>query len=187
MIPFRNPFSRMKWRLRTPRCFLLQLSTAHVSFTNLKCEVIDSKFGIFEMCRIKAVNRTHKYIDMDLKLNMLPINNIMLKIETRRYDNGYRPFFMSMTFDFCKYMRHPNQRSMIFLKELHSTFINSSNLNHTCPYNNDILVNKFWTGNLEMAFLRYLPVPNGDYAIFSTWYSSNVPRVLVKLYFQIKN
>nr|NP_001027130.2 uncharacterized protein Dmel_CG33687 [Drosophila melanogaster]AAZ66062.2 uncharacterized protein Dmel_CG33687 [Drosophila melanogaster] len=161
--------------------------TSHLSFTNLKCEMIDRTFGNFEMCRIKAVNRTHKYIDINLKLYILPINNIMIKLDSKRYTNGYRPFFMSLTFDFCKYLKNPNQRSMIFLKEIHSTFINASNLNHTCPYNNDITVNKFWTGNLERAFLRYLPVPNGDYAIFSTWYSSNVPRLLVNTFFQIKN
>ncbi|XP_039485428.1 uncharacterized protein LOC120447883 [Drosophila santomea] len=178
------------WWTNVILAYFVALSTAHLRFTNLKCEMIDSTFGTFEMCRIKAVNRTHKYIDMDLKINILPINNIMLKIESKRHDNGYngyRPFFMSMTFDFCRYMKNPNQRSMIFLKELHETFINASNLNHTCPYNNDISINKFWTGNLETAFLRYLPVPNGDYAIFLTWYSSNVPRVLVKVYFQIHN
>ncbi|KMY99962.1 uncharacterized protein LOC6738254 [Drosophila simulans] len=175
------------WRIIVILTCLVTLSTAHLSFTNLKCEMIDRTFGNFEMCRIKAVNRTHKYIDIDLKLDILPINNIMIKLESKRYNNGYRPFFMSLTFDFCKYMKNPNQRSMIFLKEIHATFINASNLNHTCPYNNGILINKFWTGNLERAFLRYLPVPNGDYALFSTWYSSNVPRLFVNTFFQIKN
>lgn len=44
----------------------------------MKCEMIDRTFGNFEMCRIKAVNRTHKYIDINLKLYILPINNIMV-------------------------------------------------------------------------------------------------------------
>ncbi|XP_017126662.1 uncharacterized protein LOC108145638 [Drosophila elegans] len=161
--------------------------TSHVSFTNLKCDMIDRKFGSFEICHIKAVNRTHKYINVHVKLNILPINNMMIKLEAMRYDNGYRPFFMAMNFDFCKYMKNPRQRSMIFLKEIHSTFINASNLNHTCPYNNDVLIDKFWTGNLENAFLGLLPVPNGDYAIYSSWYTSKILRLTVNIYFKITN
>ncbi|XP_016991007.2 uncharacterized protein LOC108052958 [Drosophila rhopaloa] len=161
--------------------------SCHVSFTNLKCEMIDSNFGSFEICRIKAVNRTHKYIDLHLKLNKLPINTLMVKLEAMRFDNGYRPFFTAMKFNFCQYMKNPQHRSMIFLKEIHSTFVNASNFNHTCPYNHDILVDKFWTGNLEQAFLQYLPVPNGEYALYSTYYIPNKPRLLINAYFKIKN
>ncbi|XP_017042962.1 uncharacterized protein LOC108089295 [Drosophila ficusphila] len=110
-----------------------------------------------------------------------------LRLEAMRRTNGYKPFFMGMNFDFCKYMRNPKIRSMTYLRDIHETFINVSNLNHTCPYNHDIILEKFWTGNLETAFLRLLPVPNGDYALYSTWYSSNVTRLSVKIFFKIKN
>ncbi|XP_016964803.3 uncharacterized protein LOC108034429 [Drosophila biarmipes] len=162
-------------------------SLGHVSFTNLKCEMIDRKFGKFEVCHIKAVNRTHKYIDMELTLYKLPISNMMIKVEPMRHGSGYRPFFMSMKYDFCKYMRNPNLGSLIFLRDLHLTFINATNLNHTCPYDHNISITKFWTGDLEAAFLKYLPVPNGDYAMYSTWSSSNIPRLFVNIYFKITN
>jgi len=60
--------------------FALKGSLGHVSFTNLKCEMFDRKFGKFEVCHIKAVNRTHKYIDLEIALNILPINNIMVSV-----------------------------------------------------------------------------------------------------------
>nr|XP_036670644.1 uncharacterized protein LOC118877230 [Drosophila suzukii] len=175
------------WMIKVMLACLATGSLGHVSFTNLKCEMFDRKFGKFEVCHIKAVNRTHKYIDLEIALNILPINNIMINLEPMRYGNGYKSFFMSMKYDFCKYMRNPNERSLTFLKEIHSTFIDATNLNHTCPYNHNISVTKFWTGNLEKAFLRYLPVPNGDYALFSTWYVSNIPRLFVNIYFKITN
>ncbi|KAH8300718.1 hypothetical protein KR059_000543, partial [Drosophila kikkawai] len=157
----------------------------HVSFTNLKCESFDKKFCQFDACYIKAVNRTHKYIDLYAKLMVLPIQNVEIKLEPMRYDNGYNPFLLAMTFDLCKYMRNPSARSMIFLREIHKTFLNATNMNHTCPYDHDIIIDKFFTGNLEKGISRYLPIPNGDYAIFTKWYVRNIPRSTVKIYFKI--
>ncbi|XP_017080083.1 uncharacterized protein LOC108113889 [Drosophila eugracilis] len=159
--------------------------SSHVSFTNLKCESIDREFGNFEICRIKAVNRSHKYIDLEFKITKLPLNEMVIKVEPMRYNNGYRPVLSTMKVDFCKYMKNPNARSSFLLKEFHATFINSTNLNHTCPYNNDISIKKLWTGNLEKGFLQYLPVPHGDYVIHTTWYSRNIRRVKVSTFFKI--
>ncbi|KAH8283331.1 hypothetical protein KR054_007182, partial [Drosophila jambulina] len=177
---------------------------AYVSFTNLKCESLDRKFTQFETCHIKAVNRTHKYIDIYAKLKVLPIQNVevslniyylknriyfecilQIKLEPMRYDNGYNPFLLAMTFDLCKYMRNPSARSMILLRDLHATFVNASNMNHTCPYNHDIIIDKLFTGNLEKSFTRYIPVPHGNYAIFSKWYVHKIQRSTVKIYFTI--
>ncbi|KAH8379475.1 hypothetical protein KR009_005149, partial [Drosophila setifemur] len=162
-------------------------TTAHLSFTNLKCEMFDRKFGNFETCLIKAVNRTHKYIDIHARLLKLPIKNVSIQIDPMRYDNGYRAFLLGMNFDVCKYMKNPTHRSMVFLRELHLTFVKSSNLNHTCPYNHDLKIEKLYTGDLEKGFLQILPIPNGDYAIFSKWYAHNIPRGNIKVFFKITN
>nr|XP_044249218.1 uncharacterized protein LOC123002725 [Drosophila takahashii] len=164
------------------------LSMAYVTFTNLKCEMIDRKYGKFTTCHIKAVNRTHKYLDVYAKLkpNIFPINELKIKLEPMRKDNGFKPFFMSMTVDFCKYMRNPNIANII-ARELHKSFLYATNLNHTCPYNHDFIVEKHWTGNLETSISRYIPVPNGDYALFSTWIIANTSRARTKLYFRIFN
>jgi len=50
-----------------------------VTFTNLKCGTKDRKFATFEKCYIKAVNRTHKYIDIHVNLLKVPVNNITEK------------------------------------------------------------------------------------------------------------
>ncbi|XP_017126217.1 uncharacterized protein LOC108145339 [Drosophila elegans] len=123
------------WNIPIVLTFILAFSEGHVMFTNLKCEIIDKMFGKFETCHIKAINRTHKYMDVYVKLNKLPITNIKIIIDPMRNDNGYRPFFMSMTVDFCKYMRNPSLQKMTLVNELYSNIRNVSNLNHTCPYN----------------------------------------------------
>ncbi|XP_020817016.1 uncharacterized protein LOC110190735 [Drosophila serrata] len=158
---------------------------AHVSFTNLKCESHDKKFAQFETCHIKAVNRTHKYIDIYAKLKVVPVSKVELKLEPMRYDNGYNHFLLPMTFDLCKFLKNPTAKSMIILKEIYSTFVNVSNMNHTCPYDHDIIVSKMFTGNLEKGFTSFLPIPHGDYAIFSKWYTRNILRATVNIYLQI--
>ncbi|ALC43931.1 CG33912, partial [Drosophila busckii] len=48
---------------------------ADVTFTNLKCSFMDKSVAEFLYCRIKPVNRTHKYTEVYVKLYQLPINN----------------------------------------------------------------------------------------------------------------
>jgi len=75
-----------------------------------------------------------------------------------RFGNGYKSFFMSMKYDFCKYMRNPNERSLTFLKEIHSTFIDATNLNHTCPYNVSIYFNfGFLINYCQFSIIFQLP------------------------------
>jgi len=47
-----------------------------MTFTNIKCGSKDPTFAIFKKCFIKAVNRTHKYVDVYVNLYKLPIDNI---------------------------------------------------------------------------------------------------------------
>ncbi|KAI8041676.1 hypothetical protein M5D96_005941 [Drosophila gunungcola] len=117
------------WKIWMILTCLARCSIAHVSFTNLKCNMIDKKFGSFEICHIKAVNRTHKYIDVNVKLNILPINNIM----------------------------------------------------------HDLIVDHLWTGNMDSDFSKYIPIMNGDYAIFTEWSAYNIVRAVINLYIRISN
>ncbi|KAI8036981.1 hypothetical protein M5D96_010297 [Drosophila gunungcola] len=126
-------------------------------------------------------------MDVYVKLNKLPITNMKIIIEPMRNDNGYRPFFMSTTVDFCRYMRNPNLQKMTLFTKLYANIRNVSNLNHTCPYNNDIVLEKFWTGDLEKGLTKYLPIPNGQYALFSKWFTSNILRANLNVYFKVLN
>lgn len=57
-----------------------------------------------------------------------------------RYDHGYKPFFINVTFDACKFLK--NQKHSI-VKLFYNAFKDSSNLNHTCPYDVSTLVKVF--------------------------------------------
>ncbi|XP_017080082.1 uncharacterized protein LOC108113888 [Drosophila eugracilis] len=156
-----------------------------VMFTNLKCGIMDRKFASFKKCYIKAVNRTHKYIDVHVNLYQTPIDNVTVHAKLMRHDNhGYKPFFIDVTFDGCKFLK--NQRQPI-VKMLYEMYKNSSNVNHTCPYDHDIILDHLWTGNIEMDIAKYIPMLNGDYAVFSEWSTYNIARAFFNVYIRVSN
>ncbi|EDV52216.2 uncharacterized protein Dere_GG15959 [Drosophila erecta] len=156
----------------------------HVTFTNLKCGTRDEKFCYFKKCFIKAVNRTHKYIDIHASLYQKAVNNVTANVKLMRHNNGYKPFFLDMTFDVCKFLK--NQRQSL-VKNIYEIYKNNSNINHTCPYENDVIVDHVWTGNLESDIVKYIPMINGDYAIYSEISAYNVVRAFINIYIRVSN
>ncbi|XP_016964801.1 uncharacterized protein LOC108034428 [Drosophila biarmipes] len=155
---------------------------AHVTFTNLKCGTKDRKFATFEKCYIKAVNRTHKYIDIHVNLLKVPVTNVTIAGKFMRYDHGFKPFFVDITFDACKFLKNPRQP---IVKLFYNMYKNNSNINHTCPFNHDLILDHFWTGNIETALLKYIPIINGDYAVFTEWSAYNIARAFLNVYIRI--
>ncbi|EDW17451.2 uncharacterized protein Dmoj_GI12635, partial [Drosophila mojavensis] len=156
--------------------------SAHVAFTNLKCSFTDKSYGDFKYCYIKAVNRTHKYISSYAQMAPKSLNNISVNIQLLRNSNGYKPFFSLNTIDACKFLRKPSNPLLI---TSYNTFKDHSNLNHTCPYDHDIIVDKLYTGDQDLAFSRYLPIPQGDYAIKITFFIYNAKVCKVNLYVKL--
>ncbi|KAH8379478.1 hypothetical protein KR009_005148, partial [Drosophila setifemur] len=154
----------------------------HVTFTNLKCGSTDNRFAEFQKCRIKAVNRTHKYVDIYVRLHKVPVHNVAINLKLMRYDHGYKPFFIDLTFDACKFLK--NQRNPVIIP-FYEIYKNSSNMNHTCPYEHDLVVDRLWTGNLEMGFSKFLPMINGDYAVYSEWFNNNISRGFINVFLRL--
>ncbi|XP_033240207.1 uncharacterized protein [Drosophila pseudoobscura] len=159
----------------------LTTTHAHVTFTNLKCEMADRTFGDV-MCRIKAVNRTHKYMELRAQLFKLPVENITVNLKLMRYNHGYKVFFIDVNVDACKFLANPRNP---IVRSFYNIFKKNSNANHTCPYNHDVIVDKLFTGNLEADFAKYVPMVNGDYAFFTEWSTNKIHRAFLKVYFSL--
>uniref|UniRef100_A0A1I8P1G8 Uncharacterized protein n=1 Tax=Stomoxys calcitrans TaxID=35570 RepID=A0A1I8P1G8_STOCA len=72
--------------------------------------------------------------------------------------SGYKPFLYNETYDFCKFMANRKQKP--FSKIIFDAFQTDSNVNHTCPYNHNIIVDNMVIN--ENNF-KYLPLPRGEY------------------------
>ncbi|KAH8283330.1 hypothetical protein KR054_007181, partial [Drosophila jambulina] len=162
----------------------IQAILSHITFTNLKCGTADTGFCDFQKCYIKAVNRSHKYIDVHVNLKKIPVDNITVSLMIlMRYNNGYKPFFVNITFDACKFLRNPNKNPIV--KMFYYAYVNRSNINHTCPYDHDLIIDHFWTGNWEGDFGKYIPTLNGDYGVFINIFKNKIFRGFINFYVRI--
>nr|XP_017037356.1 uncharacterized protein LOC108085309 [Drosophila kikkawai] len=139
-----------------------------IEFTNIECKSTDKNFADFEYCYLKSVNRSYKYLT--LKLNMLLLKRF----------NGYRPFMYNVTVDMCRFMINPEVNPIAnYFYELFKTY---SNLNQSCPFSEDVIVDKLTATFVNNKFTNVLPFPEGDYCFESHWIAYEVERAVVKVF-----
>ncbi|XP_062136330.1 uncharacterized protein LOC133845784 [Drosophila sulfurigaster albostrigata] len=137
------------------------LSTRMARFTNLKCKVLDPSYCVYDKCHLKMLGRGIVGINVEAKLLKGPFNNAKVNLSLWRKFNGFRPFMFNVTFDFCKFMLKSNA-ALSFQKIFLDAVGTKSNLNHSCPYKKEIVVRDLV---FENDFLKFLPLPSGEYQI----------------------
>ncbi|EDX15081.1 GD16676 [Drosophila simulans] len=150
-------------------------------FTNIICNSLDKKFSDFEYCYIKSVNRSYKYVSIKAKLFKTPItkiNGVILK----RFNgyNGYRPFMVNMTVDACRFLN--NTKSNPIASYLYDFIRPFTNMNHNCPYDHDLLIEKLPIHFVNHQVTNVLPVPEGDYLYETNWMAYDIRRAVIKVY-----
>ncbi|XP_019892853.2 uncharacterized protein LOC109612856 isoform X2 [Musca domestica] len=129
-----------------------------VRFTNIKCAAFHPDFATFQQCQ--------------LKVNLALFKKF----------SGYKPFLYNITVDLCKYLKNPRKHP--FLDLFHRVIVNDSNINHTCPYNHDIIVKNVL---LNENNFKYLPLPRGEYRFDLKVAAYNDWKADVKAFIDISN
>ncbi|XP_075159499.1 uncharacterized protein LOC142232734 [Haematobia irritans] len=132
----------------------------NVKFTNLQCELLDSSFASIKKCQLRALARDVVSLNLHVALHQLPVGNISFNGQLYHRGNGYRPFMYNDTIDFCSFVKKPS-RNMIW-KIIYEMFKPYTNINHSCPYNHDLIIDK-WILKPEMFEL--IPFPENDYMV----------------------
>ncbi|XP_075150326.1 uncharacterized protein LOC142224442 [Haematobia irritans] len=151
-----------------------------VRFTNLKCEEYHPEFATFLKCRLRVVRRGLISLNVNVKLLQVPVSNVTVNLSLHKKLNGYKPFLYNTTFDFCKFMA--NRKQEPFAKLFFDVLAKDSNINHTCPYDHNIIVNNFTI--YETLFDR-LPLPVGGYMFQLKVGAYNEWKADVKAYIEI--
>ncbi|XP_070851348.1 uncharacterized protein [Drosophila suzukii] len=151
-------------------------------FTNINCTSLDPEFMDVAECFLKSANRTYKYLTLKTRFYKLPINNIMIRVKVLKRLNGYKPFLYDFTLDGCKYLKGKQNQLIQFFYDMFAPY---SNVNHTCPYNHDVYVEKLPISYLDHRVTVVLPVPEGYYCIHSTFSTEKRAVFDLKVYFQI--
>ncbi|KAH8330924.1 hypothetical protein KR067_008969, partial [Drosophila pandora] len=149
-------------------------------FTNVICESMNETFASFEYCFLKSVNRTYKYGSLRVKLHKVPIEKIKVNFAIYKRLNGYKPFLYNVTFDACKFLKNRKINPVAaFIFEMFESY---SNMNHTCPFDHDIVVEKAPASMINEKLTNILPFPHGSYGFFSTWYAYGIARATVNVF-----
>nr|XP_043068301.1 uncharacterized protein LOC108127985 [Drosophila bipectinata] len=157
--------------------------TCFAEFTNIKCNPLDSEFDEFEYCLLKSVNRSYKYFSLKVKLLKIPITKVKVNFALLKKFNGYKPFLYNITVDACKTLRNP--KSSPIFAYFHDAFKSFSNMNHTCPFDHDIIVDKLTINHVDYQFSTVLPFSKGEYLFHTEWYAYDVNRAIVDVYFNL--
>ncbi|XP_043654765.1 uncharacterized protein LOC122621082 [Drosophila teissieri] len=152
-------------------------------FTNIRCNSLDKQFAEFEHCLIKPINRSYKYVSIKAKLFKTPVTKVKINVRIlKRFDgyNGYRPFMVNLTVDACRFLDNMNSNPMG--KYLYGFIKPYTNMNHSCPYDHDLIVDKLPIQFVNYQVTKVLPVPEGDYVYESHWFAYDIKRAVVKVH-----
>ncbi|KAI8043392.1 hypothetical protein M5D96_004724 [Drosophila gunungcola] len=89
----------------------------------------------------------------------------------------------NVTVEACRFMKNPQSNPIAGY--LHSLFKNYSNMNHTCPADHDVIVDKLSIDFLNKQVTEVLPFPQGDYLYQTKWFAYDIQRATVDVYFTI--
>ncbi|XP_065357843.1 uncharacterized protein LOC135951995 [Calliphora vicina] len=133
-----------------------------IKLTKLECSAYDKSFIIFKSCYLKVLGRNKVSGNIYVRLLKPPVDNITVNagFYVKSSSQKYNPFLYNTTFNFCSFVKNPNR--FIFWKILITYVYDYSNVNHSCPYNHDLIVSDFV---LSPDMLKYIPFPSGDYLV----------------------
>ncbi|KAH8317030.1 hypothetical protein KR074_012090, partial [Drosophila pseudoananassae] len=151
-----------------------------IDITNIKCIAKDHKFGGFDYCYMKSVNRTYKYFSVKYDLYQHAGLNTKVNVVLFKHNNGWKPFIYNVTVDACKFMENPGTYPIA--KYFYEIVVSSSNLNHSCPYTHDIIFDKLTGTMVNHHFTNILPFPEGHYMIYVRWAVYEVERAVTIFY-----
>nr|NP_001036743.1 uncharacterized protein Dmel_CG33721 [Drosophila melanogaster]ABI31194.1 uncharacterized protein Dmel_CG33721 [Drosophila melanogaster] len=160
-------------------------NASKLEFTNFKCHVKDPTYLSFEYCFIKSVNRTYKYISLKANMYEVPITNASAKLQISRRFRSYMPITIAASIDVCKYMAYKKNLANPMLRLFEEITKKYTNTNHKCPYDHDLIIDRLPSKYLSEHFTNILPLPPGDYSFNSIWYSRNIERATISIYYTV--
>ncbi|KAH8372408.1 hypothetical protein KR093_011383 [Drosophila rubida] len=144
----------------------------------VSCKCYDPSFCEFKKCEMKVIRRGVIAFNSLCVNHQLPIDNLKLHLQLFKQSNGYQPFMINYTLDYCFYIRSP--KSYPLFQAFHAAFMLATNFNHSCPINHDIVVDNLLYEDNRM--LNSLPISRGEYLVVLKTLVSKLWRNEYKIY-----
>uniref|UniRef100_A0A0A1WQZ0 Uncharacterized protein Mb1767 n=1 Tax=Zeugodacus cucurbitae TaxID=28588 RepID=A0A0A1WQZ0_ZEUCU len=155
-----------------PNCDL-----ANVKLTYLRCKSIDKKLIGIPICITKPISRNITETSLHVTLAR-PVSDVAVRISFMKKSTDYSLYFGEKTYDACKFI---GKRKLYPIADyLFGIIEDYTNLNHSCPYEGDVIVNRF---RISTEKLTWLPMPEGEYAIYTYWTIAGKPSAEFNIFF----
>ncbi|XP_037959213.1 uncharacterized protein LOC119688612 [Teleopsis dalmanni] len=149
-----------------------------IKLSSIRCQNLDPTFLNISKCITKAVSRSITETTLNVTLLQGPVNNVTVKLKFMKKSTDYNLYYGEQTINICKFLSYRTQYPISnYLFDLLQPY---SNANHTCPYEGAIILDRFRIDNNK---LTWLPIPTGEFAFFSEWYTDNKLRLDLRFYF----
>ncbi|EDV49669.1 uncharacterized protein LOC6552159 [Drosophila erecta] len=168
------------WSYNVVIISLLCDSNALLKFKNIKCTCYEKSFCELKRCELKVLGRGSIGLYLHAQTHQLPIKSTTCIISLYRRFNGYRPFLYNITVDICSFLK--NRKHHPFLDILYDGIRNFTNVNHSCPFNHDIIVNRMV---LNDNMIAKVPVPNGFYKLMFVVKTDGILRGEVEVHVEV--
>ncbi|XP_058987626.1 uncharacterized protein LOC131806848 [Musca domestica] len=159
---------------------LTTLTLANVRFTNLKCNSLDPTFSIVEKCNLKLIRRGTVGLNVTVKLLKTPVSSVSVNVAFFKKSNGYQPYLYNTSADFCNFLKQ--RQKYPILQVLANYMLHRTNINHTCPFDHDIIAENLV---LNENIFKLLPLGNGEYMFRIMVGAYNDWKCDIKCYFSI--
>ncbi|XP_059217510.1 uncharacterized protein LOC106083314 [Stomoxys calcitrans] len=156
---------------------LVNAAGSKYKFTNIKCQDHDKSFSHFEQCQLKVVKRGVVTLNVRVDLYKSPVTNSTMNVTILKKSNGYRAIIPNTTIDVCEYFK--NTKRFPIIRMIFAIFEEASNLNHTCPYYDSIIIKDLL---LEEKNFVMFPFPPGDYQYLANIYAYNDLKATIQVF-----
>ncbi|XP_023179640.2 uncharacterized protein LOC111605384 [Drosophila hydei] len=156
---------------------LVKCKKSRSRFTNLKCNSSDPEFARFDKCKLNVIGRGIVAVDILIVMLKVPIDNVFINWSIWRRYNSFQPFLYNASCDFCQLLARPHR--IAFESLVLAAIQTRSNVNHTCPYNHNVIVDNLVFND---AFLKTLPLPQGEYKIQLRFATNKVWKLTVEVF-----
>ncbi|KAH8330342.1 hypothetical protein KR067_001571, partial [Drosophila pandora] len=146
-------------------------------FSNFVCQSYNASSTIVNYCRLKAVSRDRVVLHYNATF-LHPIHTAAVRLKAFKRESGFKPWLLETTIDCCRYMRKTYNP---LARLVYKTVKEFTNINHSCPYEGDQIVNGFYV----KPELIILPVPSGTYMISLKWFLNQMHQLDTNVTFEI--
>ncbi|XP_017469283.1 PREDICTED: uncharacterized protein LOC108361217 [Rhagoletis zephyria] len=153
---------------------------AEIRFTYIRCKAIDASLINIPLCITKPISRNVTETSLHVRLAR-PVTNIVTRVRFMKKSSDYSLYFGENSYDACKFL--DNRKIYPIADYLFNIIDDYTNLNHSCPYKGDIIIDRF---RIRKDKLTWLPMPEGEYALFTSWNIDGKLRAELNFYFSYK-